>query len=383
MTVYEDLYRTNVPTESEDTNDVFRFGQLRETTQDCFSTELRNFFSKESDKFSDRLSAVPTIRKYSLDYEANESSPESFMTLIQNHPDILENLPAVAIGIASGNQKKLGFNSQFVDVVQPPPRLVGSVDLTNPVAINDGDILAWETTPDGVNPTTSLIQINSTLVTNINSVPLREIVNAINIQSLYVVASIEKVNGQNRLRLTPGKLGVNSPNKIEILSDSTSSLLATLGFNVGDSDDTNNPNRPPCNRYQLSADQTVVLDVLSEDVNQTREVSDLIQYFFSLEMDSRDFTFYGRSIFDESVVGESFQIILKDNLSTSTYEVPRAGTDQLNLIFGNRINIPLTIIDYIDKKVIDPDSFIRPENYEPEPIDAPLGDYTDLSEVIR
>lgn len=373
--IRENLYKTNIATDPMDQNDSFKFAQLSETVKDAFSTELTNFFNKENSNYRSRLTTVPTVRKYSLGYDPPEREPESFLTLIQNHPDVLENLPAVAIGINQGNQKKLGIGTQFVDVVQPSPRLIGSQDLTNPVAISEGDILVWSTTPDGVSSMVSSISFTSSLFSNIASVTLDEIIHAIEIQSLYVVASKEN----NRLRLAPGKLGRQSPNRIEILADSSTSLLNTLGFSAGQSDDTDNPDRPPANRYQLSEDCSVVLDVVTEDQNQTREVADLVKYFLQLELDDRDFCFYGRSIFEEDVLGEYFQVILKDTLSYSSYEVARANVDRYEMLYGMRLSVPVTVIDYIDRKVVDPHSFIKRDLYNVAGPEIPAGDYLEPS----
>jgi len=302
--------------------------------------------------------------------------------LIQNHPDILESLPCVAIGVPSGTEKKLGIGSQFVDAVQASPRITGSNSIVNPISVNDGDQLVLETTPDGVNSQTSTFVMCSDFIPNLASVTLQDIVKAIEIQSLYVVPSIDYSNSQSKLRLSPGKLGKSSPNKIEVLSSSSSSLLSLLGFSVGQKDDCSNTDRPPANRYQMSGDYVVVLDVITEDTNQTREVTDLLSYFLTFDLSTRSFSFYGRSVLDESISGEFFQIILKSSLSFSTYEVPRGGSEQLDLIFGTRINIPITIVDYIDRYVQSPYSFVQLSSYKHVSPGVPTGDFADQSDLF-
>jgi hypothetical protein len=145
------------------------------------------------------------------------------------------------------------------------------------------------------------------------------------------------------------------PDSIEVLGPpySTPNALAQLGFTAGMKDST--AMRNPSNRYQLASNLTVGLDLGAESENERRELTDLLVYFFSLEMDKRDFTFYGRSVFDDDFPDEWFQIVLRDQHSLSgEAEIPRQGSsgEQRDLIYINRLQVPITIIDYVDRELV-------------------------------
>jgi hypothetical protein len=88
-------------------------------------------------------------------------------------------------------------------------------------------------------------------------------------------------------------------------------------------------------------------------------------------MDERDYTLLGRSIFDPSIPNETYQVIIKPDPSMAgEQEVPRPG-DERDKIYVNRLNIPVTTIQYLDKAVIVPGTINTPlyldaDNIEPD-----------------
>lgn len=353
----ENLYaRRNVPTLPLDANDPFRFSQLVETVKDAFQRELMDYFDYRRSDFQNLRNEIPTIEKYNLGFSASDSPIETVTRVLLQHPDILERLPLIAVTTASGSNLKLGFGGQYVAAVQPPARVKGT--RPGPFAFVPNDKIAFRTTPDGGAPTISTLLFVPSLFQDMNAATMDEVLAAASVQLLYVSTQVTRYS-------TPvGVLRVNAygpltraphPNTIEVLGPpySTQNALDQLGFVAGMKDSTQDRN--PSNRYQLSTNLTVGIDIGAESENERRELTDLLMYFFSLEMDKRDFTFVGRSVFDDEFPNEWFQIILKDQHSLAgEAEIPRQGGsgEQRDLIYVNRIQIPVTIIDYVDREIV-------------------------------
>jgi hypothetical protein len=350
----EDLsVRRNVPTLPLDANDPFRFSQLIETVKDCFQRELTTYFDYHRAEFQTLKNEIPTIEKYNLGFQPSDSAIETFTHVLLQHPDILERLPLVAITTATGSNLKLSFGGQFVAAVQPVARVKGTK--TGPFALQSGDKIAFVTRPNGGQPVVSIVAFTPAMFQDLGAATIDEVLAAAAVQLLYVTAKktlYSEPAGVLRFDAIGPMVREPHPNSIEVLGApySTANALSELGFVAGAKDST--ATRNPANRYQLATNLTLGLDLGTESENERRELTDLLMYFFSLEMDKRDFTFYGRSVFDDDFPGEWFQIILRDQHSLSgEAEIPRQGGsgEQRDLIYINRLQVPVTIIDYVDR----------------------------------
>jgi hypothetical protein len=196
------------------------------------------------------------------------------------------------------------------------------------------------------------------MFSSIGAATIDEVITAAKMQLLYITAKKTLYSTPtNVLRFDAiGPMTrASHPGRIEVLGPpySTQNALDQLGLTAGDSDTT--ATRNPANRYQLAQNLTVGIDLGAESENERRELTDLLTYFFSLDMDKRDFTFYGRSVFDDEFPDEWFQVILKDQHSLAgEAEIPRQGGsgEQQDLIYVNRIQVPVTVIDYVDRELV-------------------------------
>lgn len=124
---------------------------------------------------------------------------------------------------------------------------------------------------------------------------------------------------------------------------------------VGARDDNKNPIRPPKNRYGMAWDLSCQIDVLTEDENTRGEMVDLVLAFFSFFLESKYFTFWGRSTFDEvDFPNEYFQIVINPPFrSASENEFPRPG-DGTGKVYVNSFNLDVTTSMYIDRELYFP-----------------------------
>jgi len=354
--------KVNIATQPLDPADPARFSQLVETAKGCIQRELQNYFDATFGSKVNLKTEVPTIEKYSLGNEGPNSPIETFTRVITQHPDILEKMPLVAITGSSGQFLKLGLGTQFVDTTQRPARVKGTKK--GPFTFVNGDKIAFRTKPSLNGPSViTTVVFTQKMLPNIGATTIQEVVAVTKAQALYVTPQITTYSdpvGVIRF-LAVGPLAPNIyPNEIEVLPPpfSTQNAIDQLGLTVSVTDVCGD--RPPGNRYQLSMNLTINLDIGTESENERMELTDLLLGFFSLTMEDRDFTFYGRTVFDDEFVQDAFgrqenyQVILKDQHSlTGEAEVPRqpGSGEQVDLIYINRISIPITIIDYVDRYV--------------------------------
>jgi hypothetical protein len=386
--------RQNFPTLPLDPKDPARFSQLTEVAKDAFQVELQRFFDFNSKYFTLRKGETPTIEKYNLGFKPTDEPIETFTKIIRQHPDVLEHLPLVAITTAGGSNLKLGFGSQFVAATQMPARLKGAN--TGPFALVDGDKIAFQTKPDGKNPVITTILFKSQLFSNIATATIEEVVAVIAVQALYVTPrKTQYVEPIGVLRVDAiGYLAQAYPNEITVLGApySTTNALQQLGFVAGVTDFCTN--RPPANRYQQAANLTVGIDLGAESENERTELSDLVNNWLSLVMDERDYTMYGRTVFEDDFRlddggSENYQIIMLDRHSISgDSELPRqpGSGEAKDLIYVNRITVPITIIDYVDRSVVTPPRTLDQASIKNSPTDSdglPAGDYINSGETSK
>ena len=380
----EDLtLKKNIPTLALDTSDDFKFSQLVETVKDTFVRELRTFFAQPVASAA-RLAEVLNIEKYAI-APASATPLETAITLIREFPDIMQKLPMIAVTKSSGSQRPVGVTGAFVDHVQYPPRLRSS----NPSPFNLSSVLVpgippriiYSTRPDGVTDVTSTALFPNRFFPTPSAVTAQQLADAINLQALYARARVVTVGASTfleifpggPLRLTPPAAVVpgrringgepTTPNRIAILNGSTAGLLTALGYSVGQSDDSNNVLRPPCNRYATSANFTIGLDIGAESDNERTEITDLLIYFLNLYMNDRDYTFYGQHVFEEAASGVTterlFQIIMTPWSMAGEADIARPDGEREKRIYVNRFNIPIIVYDYVDRII--PSTLIPPD----------------------
>ena len=124
---------------------------------------------------------------------------------------------------------------------------------------------------------------------------------------------------------------------------------------IGARDDSTNPLRPAMNRYMVSANLQITIDVLAESPNVRREVLDLLLTEFMFYLELKFFTLYGRGTFDEdNYPDEHYQVIIHQEVQDGgEADIPR-GEDQKDRIHSARVIVPCTITWYADRPVLVP-----------------------------
>jgi hypothetical protein len=170
---------------------------------------------------------------------------------------------------------------------------------------------------------------------SIGAATVDEIIKAINAQALYAVAY--KTYAGN-LALKAGNYGMGFPNSITITGGTG---RAALGFTINQTDQNFGPGKQAMERHCISATISLGLEVVAESEN-IRTMAD------------RQFQFYGRSVFDESVADEYYQIIIKDSevQLSGEQETPRLN-DPKDKLYINRITVPCIVIQYTDRIITD------------------------------
>jgi hypothetical protein len=338
------------PTIPDNLSQPPRTGGLTELVKDSFVLEVRHFFNTASTSL--RLSnlgvpELPRIDKYSVAVDVSVDPLETAVNLIRSYPDITEDMPIIAVLATTGNNAKLNISDGYVDVVVPPARVLGG---SGPFNLTSGSNLTLTTFPNGdtTAPVISNFTFPASMFANATAISLDDMVNVINFQALYVYAEKVTQNGVSFLGLRAGgREGRTFPNKVTITGGSA---MVALGFTTNQTSQNYGPGTQAYTRHMISADLTVAMEVVAESENVRTELSDLLFDFFSFVIADRQFQFFGRSIFDPTFPDENYQIIIKDSgISISgEQEMPRPG-DPRDKIYVNRINVPVTAIQYSDR----------------------------------
>lgn len=332
------------------TDQPTRFGAINETVKDAFVNELTSYLNTQYDKL--RLGELPRIDKYSAQGDVTLDPLETAVSIIRAYPDVTEDMPLIAVMATQGKNVKLSISDKNTSIFVPPARVVSSVT-TGVFALTDGMTLTFTTAPSGDAGTlkTSTFIFRTYMFANIGAATLSEVIEAMNFQALYAKATTTKVGSDDVLSLTAGgKFGITYPNKITITGGTGATAL---GFTVAQEGQNYGLGAKAYERYHVAADLTVNLQVFAESENVRTEVSDLLYDFMSYAMNDRKFQFYGRSVFDDSIPDENYQIILKDNeiqFSGET-DIARSG-DQRDKIYINTITIPVLAIQYSDRIIV-------------------------------
>ncbi len=344
-----------------------------ELVKDVVTLELRKFFEAQQSRYK-FLNEIPNIDKYRIaTKDGNVDRYVSSVEIMRNLPDINQKLPLLAITTATGRTKKFGIGSQYVDVVQEPPRVTTS---PGPWNLPSGSQVLFKT---GKGQT--LITITEAYAVDLTKVKPAELVAAINAQSGRIQAFVQPGDTVS-IRLKTPDLDL-----IQVLPVTAFDYTGTdgppvndFGFIVGDgflpsgismagknldaapilglngqSDDIYNSLRPPKHRHQTAKDLTLNIDIGADDDNQRTELTDLVSYFFELYMAETCFVFLG-----DPEKGQNWQIALKCELTLAgESEIPRGEGDNFSKIYINRLSVPVLSIDYVDRPAVRPTQISR------------------------
>jgi hypothetical protein len=343
--IVDDLNKKPIQTTPDDKADPPRFAQPIETTKDAFVLELRRFFDREGQTTS-KLDELPTIRKYDLSFKPNETSFETAVGLIQKFPNINEDLPLVAVIGTTGRGMQMGIGTTFVGQVHKPAIVAGTLQEPFDLSTIPSPTIMFKTIGANGDEFTSTIMLRSSRFTDLTQATAEEIVEEINFQSLYASAYFTDTG---EVVIAYGGPCNSGNGDIEIVGGTA---ISTIGFTVGQKSDYTS--QVPYNRYCQSTSLDVAIEIVAEDPNIRTELSDLIWNFFAFQMDDRDYMFLGRSIFNDSIPNETYQVIIKPDSSMSgEQEIPRPG-DEKDKLYVNRVNVSVTTIQYVDRAVLVP-----------------------------
>lgn len=325
----------------------FTFGRLVETVKDVFVIEIQGFFKSRA-----RLAEIPNIEKFHFDDPMNaEAENDRLLTwthIILQYPDINQRLPLIAVTTAGGTQKKMSIGNNFVGVYWKIPEIRTSVH--EPFALEDGQVLNYSTIAGA-----SSLTFSDTGFVDIHQVSAYDLAYYINIWAPDLQALMYddvEVGGVMRrgVAIRPLKAPA-SPDNLTVLA--SGGLNEALGIPPGTTDSSTDD--PPYKRYSYAMSMNIGLDVGATTENTRKELVDLLINFLQFYVAERDSTFFGEAnALDANgdVVQQPFQIILSGEQSkTGEAEIPRPEGDQTQKIYVDRLNIPITAIEYLDRPV--------------------------------
>jgi hypothetical protein len=355
-----------------DSTDLPRFGQLMETAKSVFKKELNDYFSYLTTDAAYKIRELPNIEKFGITTGSSTGNFQTAVEIILSNADKLDRFPMVAITTASCKEKKLSLGDNFFFNNQWPISLTTDA---GPFNLISGDYITIRTWPTGKveSATDSVIVFNNIIFSSLTGLTATAISSRINETQALYYKFVATSSGEIRIE-AGGKLGINSPNYIEIIAGS-SNALSEFGLSVGEHasylDTDNKVNR----RYYISADMSINIDVISDDINTKQELADLIFGFFAFYMEQRRFEFIGRSYTDKDIEDEWFHMILENKFSwSSELARPRPGVEGYNYIYAVRGTVPFIMIDYLDRAITTEPRFLLRENIDYDDT-YPVGDY--------
>lgn len=381
--IREDLNKkVNRPTKPDNTTRLTsRVGRISEIVKSMVVWELRNYFNHNS---GSDIALVPFIEKFATDLQAKDRDLdplETVVRIVRSHPDITEKLPYVGVSVSGGQNDKMAFSGKFVDKVMQRPRLTDTrteytpgaawtipadpndfLDGNQPgipvdpnsrgapanIYLDDGDYVDITTTFDGVEYESRFVFTRKLLGRAPQTA--RTVADIINLQALYCRADVVYVNDVPRLVLEPGgPLGRGKYTSIQKTGESLN--FASYITWTGDKKSAPSNEFPAANRYANTWDMTVSLVIGTEGENIRTELADLLMDYFTFVLADRQFTLWGRS-FTSNIPDEQYQILIIDKGVglTGEQEVPRPD-DPSKKVYINRLNIPVKVIQYIDRAV--------------------------------
>lgn len=213
-----------------DTDDPPRFGQPTETIKDTLVLELRKFIANAS--LSDALrEELPTVEKYAS--FTTDDPYASAAVILRKHPEVLEDLPHVAVMAATGVERRYSIGNPYIGVVQEPPRILATA--AEPYALEDGDVIAFRT-KSAVNGEIAV----STVVFSANRFPTSDPIGAaltqaiadeINAQTYHVYARAITVDDDIFLQIEAGdSRDDRMPIEIELDVTTSQNVLDVTGL---------------------------------------------------------------------------------------------------------------------------------------------------------
>lgn len=345
--LFDKAFRGTSPT---DVQDPPRFGQPAETAKDAIVLGLRAFF--DNDQVPGRLNENPTVEKYMTGYTAGLDPFATTVEIVQEHPDILERLPHLSVTVSGARNRRLTVGNLLVGQPQYAPRVEGTATGPFDLSTTTEYTLHYRTQPlrRGV-WVDSQVVLRSNRFDDWTAATVEDVVRVINEQALYVHAFV-----------TPeGTIGIETAgprvNVIEVRDTNDPALLTLLGFSAGQTDNALNTARPPRNRYHQATEVTVNVDVLSVDINTRRELSDMVYSWATFWLERDNFELQGRTWSDEDVntPEEWWHLILHQEVNMGQYQTTDRMNDGKDKLHIQRITIPVTLIQYLDRAVRHPD----------------------------
>lgn len=134
--------RRHKATRLDDLEDPPRFGQVIETVKDAFVHELREFFDQPRVNTQDPKdrNELPTVRKYAVGYAPGTDPYETTAQILNDHADVNEKLPHVAVTAVEGRNNRLTAGRPFIAQVQSPPRVESVI---GPFALGSSKRATW------------------------------------------------------------------------------------------------------------------------------------------------------------------------------------------------------------------------------------------------
>src|SRR5690606_34408997 len=112
------------------------------------------------------------------------------------------------------------------------------------------------------------------------------------------------VTSNNNIKISYGGPETsNSQGNIEITGGTA---IAVLGFSIGQK--ALYKDSIAYNRYNQASNINIAIEVVAEDHDVRTEITDLVWSFFTFYLDEKDFTFYGRSVFEDNISNETYQV---------------------------------------------------------------------------
>lgn len=336
---FDRAYRATVPTDAADPP---RFGQALETTKDAIVLSLREFFGEAQPE--GRFSELPTIEKYQAGLEAGLDPFLTTVEIVQEFPDILEQLPHLSVTASGGRNTRMTIGVPFLAHVQYPPRVEGRGQ--GPYDLSSAMTLRYRTQPHRRGTwVASQFVLRPSLFTTPSAVTPAEVVEVLKRQGLYAQPFVTE---SGTLGIQCGGLngGDVRPNTLEVLATSDTAALSTFGFDAGQTA----VNFPPRNRYHTSTAVDVNIDILSVGVNTRRELADLVYGWATFWLERRNFELQGRSWTSEDVSPEEwYHIVVHQEVTVGAFQATDRVSNSKDKIQVQRVTIPVTAFMYIDR----------------------------------
>ena len=242
------------------------FGILSNVVIDSFVSIITARF-EDAIARKEMVGEVPTIEKYEItDTVADGSTVE--VNIIQTYPDIKQKMPMIAINSMGSTQRLMGLGSQIVKVTSMKPQIVSS--LYEPYSLVNGMSFIC-TTDSGVHKAL----FDTTMFKNINAALASEVAAFINLQipSLNCFAYNDNTGNGNKLVIT-------TENDTDSILIGSGTCNSAIGISSGQSDSS--LNYPFQEIIAQAEDMTIVIDCVTGDKNQRKELMDILAAYFGV-----------------------------------------------------------------------------------------------------